>query len=239
MALSLGGHSKGTSAGTSSVVTTGVTTTGGSGTVFSLFIGWYGSQSQATSVTDNKGNTYAEVGARLTSSSDPTFFSIRYECVGTGSGPAGGTNTIVTASFGETKDVVSCFFVEVTGVATSDSRDIAPAGANDSSSPYVSTGGTTVQADEILIAYTATHSASGTEVLTWGNSFTAIDDVNNANTSVTGGSAYRIVSSIGTYNSSFTSAGAGTDSAMCWIISYKAAASGSLYVARGVVSFID
>lgn len=234
MPVNIGGHSKGLSGGTSSVVTTGVTTTGGPGTVFSLFIYWYGSQSQATLVQDNKGNTYAEVGTRLTSSADPAFFSLRYECVGTGSGPTGGANTIVTATFGETKDSVSCFFVEVTGVATSSSRDISPAGANDSSSPYISSSGTTIQNEEIVIAYAATHSLSGTETITWGNSFSGIDSFTDADNSATGGSAYRIVSTAGSYNSSFTSAGAGTDSAMCWVVSYKAAIAVGVHASTSV-----
>lgn len=223
MTIAVGGHSKGHSASSSTCLTTACDTTGGSSTVFSLFVEWYGSGSNPTSITDNKGNTYTQVGSTLTSSADATFFSAIYEKVG----GTGGTGLVVTVTCGEVKNTIVAFFIEGTGLATSSPRDQAPAGANDSASPYTSSGATTTQADELLISYAATHSASGTEVLNWtANSFTASDSEADANTYATGGSAYRIVSSTGTYSGSVTSSGAGTDSAMMWIVTYKGASGG-------------
>lgn len=236
MALSLGGHSKGTNVSVSSVATGSVTTTGGSGTVFSFFIEWYGSLSAPTLVDDNKGNTFTQVGSSLTNNSDPSFFSALYECVN----GTGGSSHVVTATFGETKASVSCFFHEIKGTATSSPRDQAPAGVNDGSSPYTSSSATTTQADEFLMAYTATLSSSGTEALTWGNSFVSTgESFTDADNNATGGCASRIVSSTGTYNSTVTSSGAGTSSTMCWIVTYKSAPTGVLYTARGTLPFID
>jgi hypothetical protein len=89
--------------------------------------------------------------------------------------------------------------------------------------------GTTVQADEVVLAYCSTLSASGTEVFNWSaNSFTATGDVqNNANTDQTGDSAYRIVSATGSYQASFTSSGAGTTAAIVFIVTYKGASGGT------------
>src|ERR1051325_2980326 len=68
----------GSGAGTSGTFTS----TGGSGCVYSLYVGWYGSGS-APIITDNKGNnaSWVQVGSTLSLSTDTNEKGALYECV--------------------------------------------------------------------------------------------------------------------------------------------------------------
>lgn len=203
------------------------TSTGGSGTVFSMYVGWYGGGAAPT-ITDNKGNnaSWVQVGSTLSLSADTNEKGALFECVG----GTGGSSHTVTVTFSGTQTVASAWLQEWTGLATTSPRDKAPGGNSATASPYTSLStGTTSQADEVVLAYCSTLSASGTETFNWtANSFTATGDVqNNANADQTGDSAYRIVSATGNYQASFTSSGAGTTAAVVFIVTYKGASSGS------------
>lgn len=207
---------------TGTTLTTGSGTSATSGSAFVVAVVWFAGIGDPT-VTDNKGNgTYTQVGSTVNFTAAPTAKMALFEKIN----GAGGSGHTFTATWSGGPAVATSFVLELTGGRV---RDQAPGGFEDTSSPYVSnTTGTTTQAVEIVLAFCGTSSASGTEVITWGNSFNGIDYEPDA-TSFTGSSAYRIVSSTGTYQSSFTSAGAGTDAAISFIVTYK----------DGVVSLID
>lgn len=224
MSIAIGAHATAANAGPSatSVTTTGVTTTGGAGTVFVAAIGAF--NGAPSSLTDSKGNTYTQVGSTQASSADANLRLAIYECIG-GTGGASHTFTGHTGSGA----VISIWVVEVTGVSTASPRDQAPAISDDTASPYTSGTANTTQANEALISFASTFSSSGTETLTWGNSFTGLDAQTNANADITGGSATRLVTATGAYSSSFTSAGAGTAAALVGLVTYMEASAGATY----------
>jgi hypothetical protein len=221
MTIALGVHASAATTTPALVIVTPTRTSSASGSTYSVGVGWFTAAGAgvAPTVTDSKGNTYTQVGSTLQSGGTPNFRFAIFESVN----GTGGTLHTCTATFLANQDVISIWWNEITGGLTSGIRDQAPGGNDDTASPYTSlTTGTTAQANELLIAYGGTLSASGTETITWGNSFTSTgDDRTNANAEVTGSAATRVVSATGAYQSSFTSAGAGTTEALVFIATYK------------------
>lgn len=178
--------------------TTSGDTTQASGSTFVVFVVAGSGAGSIDSVSDNKGNTYTQIGSTITSSSGSK--SGLFSCQN-GTGGAGHTWTAVIAN----AEVKNIYAVEITGGLLSGILDQAPAGVEDASSPFTSNvTSTTAQANELLLAFVATDTPSGTETITWGNSFTQLD-ANGDSNFVTGGSAYRIVSATGAFSTSITS----------------------------------
>lgn len=226
MPIGTGAHASAAASGTT-VTTPSRTSTGGPGTVFTALIAWAasGSPSTPSSVPDSKSNTYSQVGSTLVYSADNNIKAALYRCIG----GTGGASHTFTANFGAAQDVLSVWWHETTGGDTSSITDQAPAGAEDGLSPYASSSATTTQANELLVTLTATINVSGTEAITWGNSFVSTgDDITNASSFITGSMATRSVSATGTYSSSFTATGAGTFAALTFLITYKEAAAAGL-----------
>lgn len=221
MAIAVGAHARSTSLITGATVeVTPTVTTQASGSSFYAFIGWAGSGAAPT-ITDSKANTgWAQVGSTTVSSWDATVKCALFEKVN----GTGGTLHTCTATFVGGQTVATLWFLEVTGGLTASIRDQTPAVNDDSASPYTSNTATTTQANELLLAFAMTDSASGTETFTWGGTpaFTSIgEDETNASANVTGSIASANVTSTGTYNSSFTSAGAGTTRGITLLITLK------------------
>jgi len=223
MTIAIGGHTATAGSATSSAITT----TGGSGTVFAISVGWYGTVS-ITGLTgklgaSSDGNTYTQVGSTV-AGVDTSFKTATFECVG----GAGGASHTFIAAFSGSPTLVAVIPVEVTGTTTSSPRDQAPAILDDNTSPYTSnTTGTTSQADEIAITFFHTYTnTAGPEVITRTDGYTALDTMSDPAV-WTGGSAYKVLTATGTQQSSFTSSGAGTNDALSAIITYKAAAGGT------------
>ncbi len=212
MSIAVGGHVSKHSTSLVTVTTTAGVTTQASGSTFVVFATTGGTT--APTITDSNLNVYSQVGSTITSALG--YCGAMYIKVN-GTGGSGHTFTATTL----TNENTSLYAIEVTGGPTSGIQDRAPAGILDTASAYTSNlTGATTQANELLLAFIATGTSSGTETLTWGNSFGALDAEGDANFS-TGGTASLVVSAMGSYQSSVTSSGAGTTEGICFIISLK------------------
>lgn len=198
MAIALGAHDhkQNTTTGTT-LTTAGVTTTGGAGSVFYAFINW-GAGATFSTITDSKSNawTLVDVQGTFVYGADTRV----YECVG---GTGGAAHTI-TATIGAI-EFLTAYFVEILGATTSSPRDQTVTWNDDVATPFTSgISGTTSQANELVLAFANTNTPSGTETITWGNSFLPVDNDGNSSF-VTAAVGYKIVASTGTQQSSFTS----------------------------------
>ena len=186
-----------------------------SGSTFFIGVGWFKAITvPPPTIADNHGNVYSQISTTGQYSTDP-YYSAIYICEN-----AIGGSTDVTLTF--TDPVIGyATFVEIKGGLTSGILDQAPNSNFTTTSPYTSlTTSATAQANELLIGFTITATSSGTETLTWGNSFTQLE-ANGDSNGATGGVAYRVVAATGTYQTSFTAAGAGTTGGMVFIATFK------------------
>lgn len=179
--------------------TTGVNTTvAGSGFVACVIWG-SGGGAAFTSFVDSKGNTWTQIGTEFSGFGSKARL---YYCQnGVGSGVSVlHTCTLTLTANGD----ATIYFDEILNGTLTGLLDVFADWNDDAATPFISGSLTTTQAHDLILAYTATNTPSGTEVLTWGNSFTQVDaDGNSAN--VTGGCAKRYVTATGTYNSTMTS----------------------------------
>lgn len=218
-AIDVGQASAGAFGGVVTTITTTAITTSASGSSF--FIAVADDQSSSRTVSDNKSNTYTQVGPTLSNAFGFGVNASLYLCTScTGGSGHTATVTFPTAADGE------IYLIEIVGGASSSLVDVAAASwSSDTSSPFTSNSITTTNAADLILAITVTITSGGTEILTWGNSFTQVSaDGNTAH--FTGGIAKLIVGSTGTYNSTFTSAGGGATAAGSAVISFKAAGGG-------------
>lgn len=203
--------------GATSVTTTGITTSA-SGSSFIIYVS-YVSGFSVSSIADSKSNSYTLVASALTGWLSATNSAI-YLCTNC-TGGSGHTATLNLS--GSTQAEI--YLVEVTGGATASLVDATPSTFwnDDTASPFTSNSLTSSNANDLLLAFTNTN-GNTTDTFTWGNSFTQVTaDGNPAH--FTGGVAKRVVSSTGTYNSTFTSSG-GTSEAASALISLKASGGG-------------
>lgn len=202
MTIDTGQASAGAFATATSVTTVGINTTA-SGSSFLVFIIDDAATSRVPS--DNKGNTanYLQVGTTLT---NWLGFGINLSLWLCTNG-TGGSGHTATATVSPSADV-ECFLVEVTGGATASLVDTLSVAFwnDDNTSPYTSNNLSTSNAIDLLIAFAGTD-ISTPETLTWGNSFTAVT-ADGSPAHFGSGIAKRLVTSTGTYNSSFTSSSA-------------------------------
>lgn len=140
---------------TTTITTAGVTTTGGSGSVFLAWVFHEASGEGFTSITDSNANSWAQVGSTY---QDGNKYVRTYKCEG-GTGGSSHTFTVTYSGTGGTAILV----VELTGCATSNAIDQAPAVVKDTASPFSSsTTGTTAQANEMLVGFLLGDSDSDT-----------------------------------------------------------------------------
>lgn len=217
MAIAVGVTSKGRTASSSSIATTGVATQA-SGSTFVIGVVW--NNVGFTSVTDNKTNTYTQLGGLDLQPGAAASHARLYYCQN-GNGGAGHTGTLTLAG----ADNCAIFFLEITG-ALAASFDLGN-GNLDTASPFTSPSITTTQARELLIAYLAGDSGSNPATHAESTGFTVQSAAEETNGSSfwTGCLASRLVTSTASYNASFTESGA-TRGAV-FVIGFKEAAGGA------------
>jgi hypothetical protein len=197
----------------SAALTTAAT---GSG-FFVAFAAYMMGTATGATVTDNKGNTYAQVGAFLTEGA--TFSGVFY-CAG----GAGGADHVFTVNLTGATGYVALIVCEVLGSAGP--PDQVAGWQLDTTQPMTSAlSGTTGQADELALCFAMTTFGGGTEVLTWGGTpaFTGLEGLGDSNYQ-TAGLGYAVLSASGTVQASTTSS-LGSTGAL-FVATFKASAGG-------------
>lgn len=216
----LGAAEPGTTGTTLSVTAT--STNGATWVVFAADTTGFG----ATPITDNKGNTYTQIGGNV--SAFGVTGTLWYKESGTGGASHTFTATAVSS------DVIAIIVVELTGGVASGILDQSVTGNDDAASPFTSgTTGTTAQANECVLAFTYDNRSSATAI-TWGGGYTSLVDQSNTS-GITSGAAYLITSATGTQQSTFTNAA--VTEAVTWIATFKEASSATYTLTAAQGSF--
>jgi hypothetical protein len=212
MVASVANARKANTSGASSTTTTSFTSTAGG----TIWVGVSDASGQGSlTISDNKGNTYTQIGTTRTSASGAQIR--RYYCANI----AGGAGHTVTATWGSNSDA-TVHVLELAGVDTASLDSAASAQADDSNPPWTVTSGTLAQADSIAVAMTGT-AFNGT----WSESsgFTVQTQEGDNNLYWTGCAASRVVAATTALTPSFTISGGGSDCAVA-IDVFKASAGG-------------
>ena len=208
--MAIGQSAKGSSGSTSSLAT-GSVNTQATGSTF--IVGVHNTDAGAlTGLSDNKGNTYTPLGDEI--GADPA--SRLYIC----EDGTGGSGHIVTATFSPAQAAV-VLFLEIT---SADPLDQNAAAKIDSASPFTSNSITPTAATATLISYIAGDSGSNPATMAESTGFTIAQQETNASSFWAGALAYREVSAIAAYSSSWTQSGAGE--CRVWIFNLAGAAAG-------------
>lgn len=174
-------------------------------------------------VTDSKGNTYTPLGAQQNWTLAGTGWTgnMRGWICENGTGGSGHTLSIAGSSADTQK-----YFIEVTGGLTSGALDINNFSTiGTTANPALSGSATPAQADEILVALCA--GDFNPSAYSWNNSFTKIADL-SPGSFIGSSTAYRVVSSITSYQASVNRTTANPSASM-WFVSIKAASGGAVY----------
>ncbi len=203
----------GSAEGTTSSANKAITATSTNGATWVVFAACDTSASWgATPITDNKGNTYTQIGTNVTAFG--VISTLWYKDAGTG----GATHTITATP--STNALISLIVVEITGGAAG-ILDKSATGNDDAASPFTSTAtATTTQANEVVLAFEYDNRSSGTAI-TWGNSYTGLVDLSNVS-GISCAAAKLNVTATGAQQSSFTNAQ--TTEAVSYIATFKEAA---------------
>ncbi len=200
MPIAAGNGCKGSVQSGTSATTNSVNTAASGSTLYAQVA--YTTGQSFTGVSDNKGNTYTEIGSALTINGD--WVLREYYCE---NGVGGSAHTFTVSGGTGTWVIAAC---EITGGKTSGILDpTPPAGAVDTSSPFTSNNITTNQAAVLLLAG-FTHDGTGDPIThTPGSSFTKVSGAEEQNGSTLWPLAIagRVVSSTGTYSSDWTVSG--------------------------------
>ena len=200
MPIAAGNGCKGSVQSGTSATTNSVNTAASGSTLYAQVA--YTTGQSFTGVSDNKGNTYTEIGSALTINGDWVLREFYCE-----NGVGGSAHTFTVSGGTGTWVIAAC---EITGGKTSGILDpTPPAGAVDTSSPFTSNNITTNQAAVLLLAG-FTHDGTGDPIThTPGSSFTKVSGAEEQNGSTLWPLAIagRVVSSTGTYSSDWTVSG--------------------------------
>lgn len=225
MAIGVGVTTKATTTGATSVTSAGATTTTGS----TVFVGVHcrspGQGVTISSVADNKSNTYTEVTGSPIGMDTDFSRGYLYKCENI----TGGSGHTFTTTVNTSTEIVMVV-IEITGAATSsiDSHNEVL----DTSSPFASGAtGTTAQAAELVLGYIANNSGSNPATIAVSNAtpssgwtIPAGSNEQDGASLWPAGFAYVVVSSTGTYQSSFTASGA--TQAAVYTVTVKEASAG-------------
>lgn len=214
MAGSVANARKANTSGATSTTTSSFTSTAGN----TIWVGVSDASGQGSlTISDNKSNTYTQIGTTRTSASGAQIR--RYYCANI----AGGSGHTVTSTWGSNSDA-TVHVLELAGVATASLDSAASAQIDDSNPPWTVTSGTLAQADSIAIAMTGT-AFSGT----WSESsgFTVQTQEGDSNLYWTGCAASKVVAATTALTPSFTISGGGSDCAVAVDV-FKAAAAGGV-----------
>jgi hypothetical protein len=208
MGVGVSGQNQGTGA---TVVVTGLNLTAGS----TLIAGSIrDSGSTFTSIAYSGGGSMTQIGTELVDATAVSATRLYYQQ--NIAGGAGGSVTLTkTNGAFATVLVVELVNMLTSGVLDQQNRVL------DTASPFDSPSITTTQPNEVLVAFSAADDF-GTNVYVAGNSFTIQQQFSNGGTNWTCALATRIVTSTGSYNSTFTRTGAAR--AHSWIASFIEAA---------------
>lgn len=221
MSADIGAFSPGAFSGAATVPTVGqLTQVSGSSFAIVVF-----DDATSRSVADNKGNTlnYTLVGTTFSGIANCSLFLCR--------NGVGGAGHIATASSaGGSSDIEAYLFEILSADITAALVDAISSPqwkdeVHSAATPYLSNNITSVAAGDLLVAIIATVTHSGTETLTWNNSFTQVV-ADGDSTHFSSGIGKRVNVAAGTYNSSVSSAGGGTDEAISMVVAFKSAAAG-------------
>lgn len=177
----------------------------------------YGTSTDPTSVTDNKGNTYTQ---RTKVTRFGSFTSFLYTC----ENATGGAGTIVTLNIGFT-EYPTLGAAAIQGVLTSGALDALQTSGTDTAQPWTLATGTLAQADEIVFGFIGSDSGGPSDSFTEGSGMTKLGEVVDSGLYWTGALAYAVVASTATYTQSWTNSGGGSNSTQI-IVSFKASAGG-------------
>lgn len=194
--------------GSGAARSTGAVSTAPVGSTFVLFCIY--DAGQFVSVADSFANTYQQIGDEETVGASGA--SRVYRCEG-GTGGAAHTGTLnLTAGAG------TIFLVELRGLPRSGALDRFDA-IQDTASPYLSPGVTTRFARELLLGLFADNSSSAS-VHTHGNDFVESISEQNGAANWVGSVSWRYVTEKGTFNTSVTTSGDGTNHTP-WITTWR------------------
>lgn len=178
--------------GVTSVDTSATPFTSTTGSTFVICVSYNSNPGAPTSVTDNKGNTYAlKLG-------QTTAVNARFYICENGTGGAGHYAT-VSLPF---TDYPSLHFMELTGVPAGSFDQVV--GAADFSSPYTATTGTLAQADELILSYISADGSGGTDIYAETSGFTLLGQVNDSSQFWPSAVAYKVVSATTAVPTSWT-----------------------------------
>jgi len=198
MSLSAGVSTFAAVTATTTVTTSGVATQASGSGIYLAYS--FTATSTFSSIGDNKGNSYQRVGSEQTDVGGSLKSGVFY-CPNAAGGSGHTATLTVTGSAGLLLSIVELKTTNGAGILV----DQATQGTDDTSA-YTSPNITTTIANEILTAYTGEDSSFSTVNHTAGNSF--VLQVEDTDTAIwTGAVGTRVVSSTGTYNSSWTMTG--------------------------------
>jgi hypothetical protein len=181
----------------SSPMTTPPVNTQTSGSTFVLFVAYLATQG---TVSDNMGNTYAQVGVWQTYANSGGFFSA-YVCVGCAGG-AGHTFSFNKPTFsGAPQAEASLFAVEVLGSPSVDAFVQAASLTN----PIDAGSVTTTHAGDVLLIAALGNSYGEPDTYTPSPGYTLLDQQTNGGDSMAGGDAFQIAGAPGAYGGTLTS----------------------------------
>lgn len=192
---SIGGHASNLAGAVTTISTSGVATTASGSTFVIVVLNDTGVT--VSSVSDNKGNTYTQIGTTQQNFGYNGACSM-YRC----ENGVGGSGHTATANFSSNASFPSIYFVELVGVTTA-SFDVT-AQNNDNASPFTVTTPTLSQANEIVIAIVGTNSPDNPITYAESTGFSLIEQQTNASSSYVGYFAYKVVAATGAVTPSFT-----------------------------------
>lgn len=207
MALAVGQVSKGGTTGGTTATTTAVNTAT-SGSTFEVAVIYDGTS--FTSITDNKSNTWTQVGTETTINGSNAKCR-RYKKEG-GAGGTGHTVTVTCAS-----GIIVVLFMEITGSTVV--SDGTPSQARDNASPFASPSITTTSATTLLTSVVWGDSGSNPATTAESTGFSVQVSELDGSSYWVAALATRAVTSTGTYNSSFTQSG--TTNSVVGILAWK------------------
>ena len=220
MGLGIGQTALASSNGTA--VTTASVTTASSGSGIVLSIDYYSAGSTFVSVSDSKGNSWVQIGSEIVDTTSTVAMRRYYAANATG-----GTGHTFTLTVSGSTRISSIAVTEITTTAGSGVTLDQSAQTQDNTSPFASAGITTTVADEFLLSSWTSQGDSGTYTHTAGNSFTKLANETNGSDFFPIGTGYRIVSSTGTYNGSWTTTGGSSAAVVCTDSFYEVVGGGA------------
>jgi len=220
MALAVGQVSKGGTPGGTTATTTAVNTAT-SGSTFEVAVIYDGTS--FTSITDNKSNTWTQVGTETTINGSNAKCR-RYKKEG-GAGGTGHTVTVTCAS-----GIIVVLFMEITGSTVV--SDGTPSQAQDNASPFASPSITTTSATTLLTSVVWGDSGSNPATTAESTGFSVQVSELDGSSYWVAALATRAVTSTGTYNSSFTQSG--TTNSVVGILAWKETGSSGTNITSGL-----